>query len=222
MIEFGSPKVKKATTGLSSDSMILPSMPTAISKARPLLLASGSRYRAGLLARLRVPFSVQPADADETPLPGEPPAQLAQRLARAKAQAVAQSNPERWVLGSDQVASADSDILGKPGTRERAVEQLSLLSGRSAVFYTAVALVCGEQMHEALDTTIVRFRPLTREEIERYLDAEPALDCAGSFKSEGLGISLCAAIETRDPTALVGLPLIAVRELLAQAGFPLP
>jgi 7-methyl-GTP pyrophosphatase len=193
-----------------------------ISKAQPLILASGSRYRAELLRRLGLPFEQDPPDLYETPRLGEQPETLARRLAAAKAQAVAARRPGRWVLGSDQVCACGDRALGKPGSRERAREQLSWLSGRKARFLTAVALAGDGALHEALDLTVVRFRALQAAEIERYLDAEPAYDCAGSFKAEGLGISLCAAIESGDPTGLIGLPLIAVRDLLAKAGVPLP
>ena len=210
MIESGSVKVKEIK------------MKPVISSATPLILASTSRYRAELLRRLAVPFEIVPSGLDEAPLAAETPANLAQRLARAKAQAVAMQKPSRWVLGSDQVPSFDGRVLDKPGNREAALEQLAACSGKSVVFYTAVALVAGATAFEALDTTIVRFRALTRAEIGRYLDAEPAYDCAGSFKVEGLGISLFEAIETRDPTALVGLSLIATRRLLGEAGYSLP
>jgi septum formation protein len=189
----------------------------------PLILASGSRYRAGLLQRLGAPFVQEAPGTDEAPHALETARKLAQRLALAKAGEVAARRPGQWVLGSDQVCACAGTILGKPGTRELAVEQLTRLAGRSVKFYTAVALVCaGGVPLAALDVTKVRFRPLTAGEIERYLDAEPAYDCAGSFMSEGLGISLCEAVETADPTALVGLPLIAVRRLLAQAGCSVP
>jgi len=210
MIESGSVKVKEIK------------MKPTISRATPLLLASTSHYRAELLARLGVPFEAIAPGTDETPLAAEMPASLAQRLARAKAQAVAGTHAGRWVLGSDQVPSFDGRVLDKPGTREAGLTQLLACSGRSVVFYTAAALVAGDRTFEHLDTTIVRFRPLTPGEAGRYLDAEPAYDCAGTFKVEGLGISLFEAIETRDPTALVGLPLIAVRRLLAEAGYSLP
>lgn len=195
---------------------------SAISTDSPLILASTSRYRAELLRRLGLPFAQEAPDTDETPQAGEAPEALARRLALAKARAVAARHPGRWVLGSDQVCAGGGQLLGKPGTRRRAVEQLGLLSGGSAQFLTAAALVRDGTAHTALDVTTVRFRRLSAAEIERYVDAEPALDCAGSFKCEGLGITLCEAIESRDPTALVGLPLIAVRELLAQCGFALP
>ena len=210
MIESGSVKVKEIK------------MKPAISSAAPLILASTSRYRAELLRRLAVPFEVMPSGLDETPLAAETPANLAQRLARAKAQAVARLKPDRWVLGSDQVPSFEGRVLDKPGNRETATAQLRACSGKSVVFYTAAALVAGERVLAHLDTTIVRFRALSPDQVDRYLDAEPAWDCAGSFKVEGLGISLFEAIESGDPTALVGLPLIAVRRLLGEAGYSLP
>jgi septum formation protein len=190
----------------------------------PLILASTSRYRAELLRRLGLDFEQEAPGSDETALPGEAPRVLALRLAQAKAQAVAARRPQRWVLGSDQVCAYGEALLGKPGTRQRAVEQLRLLSGGSAQFFTAIALCrdAGGELHLACDLTVVRFRRLDAATIERYLDAEPALDCAGSLKSEGLGITLCEAIESQDPSALVGLPLIAVRELLQRAGLDLP
>lgn len=193
-----------------------------ISAASPLLLASTSRYRAELLSRLRVPFEALAPGTDETPLAGETPPHMAQRLARAKAQAVAATHPDRWVLGSDQVPAFEDRVFDKPGRREAALAQLLGCSGKSVVFYTAAALVGGGRVLEQLDTTIVRFRRLARADVERYLDAEPAYDAAGSFKVEGLGIALFEAIESRDPTALIGLPLIAVRKLLGEAGYSVP
>lgn len=198
-------------------------MPLPISSAAPLVLASASRYRAELLQRLRVPFVACPADADETPLPDEAPGALAVRLALAKARAVAQSRPGCWVLGSDQVCACKERLLGKSGTRDRAIEQLRWLSASEAVFYTAIALLHDDaEALTAIDITRVCFRDLSDAEIERYVDAEPSLDCAGSFKSEGLGITLCAAIDSRDLSGLIGLPLIATADLLRQAGFTLP
>lgn len=192
------------------------------SKNLPLILASSSKYRAELLRRLQLPFTQQAANIDETPQRNEAPAALALRLAVHKAQAIARTNPDHWVLGSDQVVAAGLKLLGKPGTRARAVSQLTLLSGKTVQFVTAVALVRKDgPARSALDTTVVRFRKLTAAEIEHYVDAEPAFDCAGSFKCEGLGITLCESIETRDPTALIGLPLIATRLLLADAGYVL-
>ena len=185
-----------------------------------LILASISRYRSELLERLRLPFTVQAPDTDETPLLGELPAALACRLALAKAQAVAQQHPSAVVIGSDQVADLDGVPIGKPGTHERAVAQLRSMRGRTVVFQTAVAVVCVASgfAEQALAAVSVQFRELSDEEIENYLQAEQPYDCAGSAKSEGLGISLLAAIESDDPTALIGLPLIRTCELLRRAG----
>ena len=187
-----------------------------------LVLASTSRYRRELLERLRLPFEIARPEVDESPLPGERPETLAVRLADAKARAIAGARPGAWVIGSDQVADLDGTALGKAGTREGAVAQLLAMSGRAVAFRTAVCLVRDEVSFPAVDTTIVRFRDLSPEEVARYVDAEQPLDCAGSFKSEGLGIALFEAIETRDPTALVGLPLVATAGLLRRAGFALP
>lgn len=190
--------------------------------AMPLVLASTSPYRRELLARLRLDFEVARPEVDETPGPGEPPSQLAARLAAAKAAAIAALRPGAWVIGSDQVADLDGRPLGKAGGREAAIDQLRAMSGRTVVFRTAVCVMRGSQSLAADDATAVRFRALSDAEIARYVDAEQPFDCAGSFKSEGLGIALFDAIETRDPTALVGLPLIATARLLREAGFPLP
>jgi septum formation protein len=188
-----------------------------------LVLASTSPYRRELLARLRLPFEVASPDTDEAPLAGETPAGLAPRLAAAKAAAVARQFPGAWVLGSDQVAGLDGVALGKPGSREPAIAQLAAMSGREVAFHTAVCLANDQgQQFPALDTTRARFRDLDPAGIARYVDAEQPFDCAGSFKSEGLGIALFESIESQDPTALVGLPLIAVARLLRQAGFQLP
>lgn len=188
-----------------------------------LLLGSTSPYRRELLSRLGLSFEVARPAVDETPHGGERPEDLAARLADAKARDVANGAGDTWAIGSDQVADLDGAPLGKPGTREAALAQLAAMSGRAVVFHTAVALAHGDgRVLAALDTTVVRFRALTAEEIARYVDLESPLDCAGSFKSEGLGITLFDAIETRDPTALVGLPLIATARLLRDAGFRLP
>lgn len=189
---------------------------------KPLILASGSKYRAQLLRRLGLPFSSLAQEQDETPWADDTPEQLARRLALDKARAIAMQRPEAWVIGSDQVASHAGRLLGKPGDRGKAKQQLLSFSGASVVFYTAVTLVHGAEYQSATDTTTVRFRSLDPETIGRYLDAEPAYDCAGSFKVEGLGISLFDAIESSDPTALVGLPLIALARMLRAAGFTLP
>lgn len=188
-----------------------------------LILASTSVYRRELLARLRLPFDTARPEVDETPLPDELPVALVQRLARAKATAVAAHNTDAWVIGSDQVAECDGIALGKPGDRKTAIAQLTVMSGRAIAFRTAVALARhdGRILH-ALDTTTVRFRNLSPDEIARYVDAEQPFDCAGTFKSEGLGIALFSTIESQDPTALIGLPLIATGQLLREAGFAVP
>jgi septum formation protein len=189
-----------------------------------LILASTSPYRRELLARLRLKFEVARPEVDETPLSQEAPKALAHRLAEAKARAVAKRFREAWVVGSDQSAELRGQALGKPGDYERAADQLSAASGQRVVFHTAVCLVHavdGRTIRFA-DVTTVQFRPLNAGEIERYLHAEQPYDCAGSFKSEGLGISLFDSIESHDPTALVGLPLIGLSKALRQAGFELP
>lgn len=189
-----------------------------------LILASTSRYRSELLQRLHLPFTTARPEVDETALTDETPLALAIRLAQAKAQAVAhREQTDAWVLGSDQVAELSGRALGKPETRSNAIAQLQSMSGRTVQFHTALCLAHsnGQCLH-AIDTTQVQFRSLSTAEIERYVDAEQPLDCAGSFKSEGLGITLFEAIHNQDPTALIGLPLIATAHLLRQAGFQLP
>lgn len=187
-----------------------------------LILASTSRYRAELLARLGIPFSCAAPEVDESPLAGEAPATLAQRLAEAKACAVIAQHPGHWVIGSDQVAELDGRPLGKPGSGEAAVAQLEAMSGKSVRFHTAICVSNGEDQLHALDLTTVQFRLLEKAEIERYVAAEQPLDCAGSFKCEGLGITLFEAIHNQDPTALIGLPLIQLAGLLRKAGYRLP
>ena len=188
-----------------------------------LLLASTSPYRRELLSRLRIPFDIARPEVDETPHPGESPLALAQRLAAAKAATVAAREGGAWVIGSDQVAELDGEPLGKPGGRDQALAQLAAMSGRSVAFRTALCVMHRELgRFDAVDTTVVRFRSLAGDDIARYVDAEQPFDCAGSFKSEGLGIVLFEAVDTSDPTALVGLPLIATARLLRQAGFALP
>ncbi len=190
---------------------------------RQLILGSTSPYRRELLARLRLPFDVASPDVDETPQPNETPRDLACRLALAKAHAVAARFPAAVVIGSDQVADLDGQPLGKPGTHERAVAQLRQMRGKTVVFQTAVAVVCHDTGFEQVDLAPVRvrFRDLGDAEIEAYLRAETPYDCAGSAKSEGLGITLLASIENDDPTALVGLPLIRTAGLLRAAGLAL-
>ncbi len=186
---------------------------------RPLILGSTSRYRCELLERLRVPFDVVAPDVDEAPLLGEAPAALAVRLALAKARAVSAGHPNAVVIGSDQVAELDGEPIGKPGSHQRAVAQLRRMRGRSVVFHTAVAVVCEASgfAGSALVPVTVRFRDLSDAEIEHYLRTEQPYDCAGSAKSEGLGIALLESIDSDDPTALVGLPLIRTCRMLRAA-----
>ena len=190
---------------------------------RKLILGSTSTYRRELLQRLRIPFTVESPHVDETPLDGEAPVALAQRLALAKANAVATRFPDCVVIGSDQVADLDGIPLGKPGTHERAVEQLQKMRGKTVVFQTAVAVVCHQTgfSQQSLAPVKVKFRDLTDSEIELYLLAEQPYDCAGSAKSEGLGIALLEHIDNDDPTALVGLPLIRTSAMLRAAGIML-
>lgn len=191
---------------------------------RPLVLGSTSRYRRELLQRLSLAFDVAAPDVDETPEPGETPRALALRLALAKALAVARQHPSAIVIGSDQVADLAGEPLGKPGNHERAVQQLRRMRGHTVVFQTAVAVVCLATGFEQVDLAPVevKFRDLSDAEIERYLRAERPYDCAGSAKSEGLGIALLDAIHSDDPTALVGLPLIRTCRMLRAAGLVLP
>jgi septum formation protein len=190
---------------------------------RALILGSTSRYRRELLQRLRVPFDVVSPDVDETPLPSEAPQALATRLALAKAKAVAALHPSAVVIGSDQVADLNGDPLGKPGTHERAVVQLQRMRGQTVIFQTAVSVVCQASGFEQTELAQikVRFRELSDAEIEAYLRAEEPYDCAGSAKSEGLGIALLDAIDNDDPTALIGLPMIRTARLLRAAGIDL-
>ena len=189
-----------------------------------LILASTSLYRRELLARLRLPFDVARPEVDETPRPNEPPRDLAIRLARAKACAVAtRQTDDAWALGSDQVAELDGSPLGKPGGRDAAIAQLQAMRCHQVRFHTALCLAHPDgRSFSEVDLTKVHFRALGDTEIARYVDAEQPFDCAGSFKCEGLGISLFERIDNQDPTALVGLPLIATCRLLRQAGFALP
>lgn len=189
-----------------------------------LVLASTSTYRRVLLERLGLPFEVARPEVDETPRPGESPQALAERLALAKAETMlADASDETWVIGSDQVAELDGQPLGKPGSHAGAVAQIQSMSGREVRFLTALCLAGHDGRRlQALDITRVRFRALSNDEIERYVARERPLDCAGSFKVEGLGIALFDEIDNRDPTALIGLPLIATARLLREAGFAVP
>jgi septum formation protein len=196
------------------------SEPPFASVAPAVVLGSTSRYRRELLSRLRLPFEVAAPEVDETALPGEAPAALARRLAIAKARAVAARFPQAAVIGSDQVADLDGRALGKPGTHGNAVAQLRLMRGKTVIFHTAVAVLCLASGFEQADLAAVRvvFRDYGDAEIESYLQAEEPYDCAGSARSEGLGIAMLDAIESDDPSALVGLPLIRTARMLRAAG----
>ena len=192
---------------------------TSLNK-RTLVLGSTSRYRGELLQRLRIPFEISAPDVDEAPLHGELPVALAVRLAMEKARAVARNWPSAVVIGADQVADLNGQPLGKPGDHARATEQLRQMRGKTVVFQTAVAVVCIDTGFErgSLAAVRVKFRDLSDNEIENYLLAEQPYDCAGSAKSEGLGIALLESIDSDDPTALIGLPLIRTCALLRAAG----
>jgi septum formation protein len=188
---------------------------------RPIVLGSTSRYRKALLARLGVQFETAAPNVDESPRQGEAPAVTCERLALAKARAVAARYRRALVIGSDQVANADGLAIGKPGGRDEAIAQLTRLSGRAIVFHTGVALAdaASGRSHVARIDVTTRFRTLSSATIEAYVDRERPFDCAGSIKSEGLGIALVEAIDNADPTALIGLPLITVVDLLRREGF---
>lgn len=189
-----------------------------------IVLASTSRYRAELLHRFRLPFVTARPETDETPLPGEPPPDTAERLALAKAQAAARNHPNALIIGSDQVAYLGKTVFGKPGNAVRAIAQLTAMRGQTVVFHTALAVVntsTGRIQQTAVPTR-VRFRELSDDEIANYVEIEQPFDCAGSAKSEGLGISLLEALSGDDPTALIGLPLIALAQMLRTEGIRLP
>lgn len=197
---------------------------SSTSEPRLLILASGSRYRAELLDRLRIPFTPRTPGVDETPLPGENAGNLTSRLALAKAEAIAHGEPSAVVIGSDQVAEFQGRIVGKPGDATRAEEQLLELSGHTVRFVTAVAVVCRELALHLQDVVVTeaRFRTLTRDEVRRYVALDRPFDCAGAFRSEAAGPSLMRALRSDDPTAIVGLPLIALSDMLRRAGYRLP
>jgi len=189
----------------------------------PLILASSSPYRRQLLNRLGVPYHSHSPEIDESPYPDENPSELARRLAHSKALALTADYPQHLVIGSDQVASIDGHILGKPGNSENAAEQLRRSSGKEVVFFTATALLNSQTGNCQIRTDVTRvlFRKLSKEEIHRYLALEQPFDCAGSFKAEGLGITLFDKILSEDPTALIGLPLIGLCAMLRQEGLAL-
>ena len=196
---------------------------TLASSGRPLILGSTSRYRKELLTRLRITFETASPDVDETPHSNESPKDLALRLALAKARAVALKYPEAVVIGSDQVADLEGTPLGKPGNHANAILQLQRMRGKTVIFQTALSVVCIATGYERTDLAEVKvkFRNLSDAEIETYLRAEEPYDCAGSAKSEGLGIALLDAIDNDDPTALIGLPLIRTCQMLREAGVKL-
>jgi septum formation protein len=184
---------------------------------RPLILGSSSRYRAELLRRLQVHFDTAIPNIDESPLVGESPRALAVRLARQKAQAIyARSSAQAIVIGSDQVANRGGECIGKPGSREGAIDMLSRSSGKTLIFHSAVCVCSAEGLQEFVVDTECQFRVLSSADIESYVEREPSFDCAGSFKSESLGISLFDAMRSDDPTALIGLPLIRLSAALRQ------
>lgn len=205
---------------ISAPPTTTPISSSSVPTTRAVVLASTSTYRRELLSRLQFPFSVQAPHVDETPLPEESPAEAAQRLAMAKAMAVAQEHHHAVVIGSDQVADLNGQLLGKPGSHARAVAQLTAMSGQRVLFHTAVAVVClGTGFaQQALAVADVRFRALDSGEIEHYLRRDTPYDCAGSAKSEGLGIALLNSIHSDDPTTLIGLPLIRTARMLRAAG----
>ena len=194
----------------------------SISTNPPLILASSSIYRRELLERLRIPFKIISPQVDEVPLAGESTLNLALRLAHAKAAAIAKQHPNAWIIGSDQVADLCGAAIGKPGNFERALAQLQLMRGQTVIFYTALCLMNGDTESTICVPTEVVFRNLSDRILESYLLAEEPYDCAGSAKSEGLGISLIESIKSDDPTALIGLPLIALSGLLRDVGFTIP
>lgn len=190
-----------------------------------LILGSSSVYRKELLARLGIPFEVAVPDIDETPLAGEAPEATALRLAQAKAAAIAAKHPGALVIGSDQVATLDGEQIGKPSTHDNAMRQLQKMRGRRVIFHTALCLLDGRQSGDAavqLENiqTLVTFRDLPDAELDAYLKAEQPYDCAGSARNEGLGIAILEKIKSDDPTALTGLPLIALTTMLRKAGVP--
>lgn len=189
-----------------------------------LVLGSTSPFRKALLEKLGMPFISDAPHTDESQHPGESPEQLASRLAEAKAREVAARHPDALIIGSDQVACVNGKFLGKPGSRKNAIAQLSAASGRVAVFHTGLCLynAANQRLQVAVEPYSVHFRKLSRGQIERYVEREQPFNCAGSFKSEGFGITLFSALEGRDPNALIGLPLILLVEMLAKEGITLP
>ncbi len=189
-----------------------------------LVLGSTSPFRKALLEKLGIPFCTDTPNTNEARQPGESPTDLVLRLAEAKAREVANRHPAAMIIGSDQVACVDGEILGKPGNRENAIAQLTAAAGKTVTFYTGLCLYnsANEQTQTGVEPFTVHFRNLTPGQIERYVDLEQPFNCAGSFKSEGFGITLFSALEGRDPNSLIGLPLILLVEMLADQGITLP
>ncbi len=195
-------------------------MPPTMTKT-PLILASSSRYRRELLNRLGLEYTCESPDVDETPLPGEAPADLALRLAHLKAEAVAKNHPDAVVIGSDQVCDLDGTPLGKPHTFEKAVAQLQAMQGRRLVFHTAVCVISPAlSPQDTVSDTVITMRKLSDEAIRDYVEREKPFDCAGSAKIEKLGIALMESVASDDPTSLIGLPLMRVTTMLTRAGIP--
>lgn len=204
--------------------IVPPSIYTLLFYMLPLILASTSPFRAELLTRLRLPFETFAPDIDETPLAGETPESMVTRLTKGKAEAARKQFPNHLIIASDQCATCDDDIIGKPRNHARAVEQLSRFSGRSITFLTGLCLLNTATGQTQIDCVpfVVQFRKLSAQQIENYLYIETPYQCAGSFKSEGLGISLFAKMSGEDPNALIGLPLIRLTSFLANEGINLP
>ncbi len=197
-------------------------MPNPVPMPPPLVLASSSPYRAEMLRRLGVAFTTVTSGIDETPAAAETAERLVKRLALDKARHVARQQPEALVIGADQVAVLGGRVLGKPGTRERAIEQIGEMSGNAVEYLSGVALLGPDRQQVDIVSTRLQYRRLTDPEIERYVDRDRPLDCAGSMRSEGLGISLLESLSADDPTALIGMPLIRIAQWLREAGFEIP
>lgn len=193
-----------------------------MSSAPTLILASSSPYRRQLLERLGLPFTTIAPNLDESPLPGETPKNLTLRLAKAKAKAIATLHPNAWIIGSDQSADLNGQVIGKPGTHEAALSQLKQMQGQVVVFHTALCLTGKDFCKTVNIPTTVQFRKLSEQVLDQYLRIEKPYDCAGSAKSEGMGIILLEKIDSQDPTALIGLPLIALTSLFQEAGISVP
>lgn len=187
-----------------------------VAMPKDLILASTSPFRKALLAQLQLPFRTASPEVDETPKANETTEQIVLRLAIAKAQVIADKNPSSIVIGSDQLACCDGMILGKPHTHDKAIQQLTTMAGKRVTFYTGLCVILGDQVHSLVEPFHVHMRPLSQGEIEHYLNKEKPYNCAGSFKSEGLGISLFERLEGKDPNALIGLPLISLIDILNQ------